>query len=1302
MKTKSVDNEAFDGINFLSETAFTFTTSDINQRIYTYIASCLSTLNPDAYILVNSLDEENKLVRNEALLTNSEILEKIVSTLGFHPKQKTYPLDDSIYDLTKGFITKFNYGIYEMSFKTIPESVASALEKILNIGDIYGIAFVVEKRIYAIAVLIFPKGKEIRHIEILETFVRQASVTLKRIEAEKNEEKYRSLFDYMSQGAFYQNADGRFADVNDAALKIFGLSREEFLNIDPQNAEWDVIDENSEAVPTENTPSVIALKNGIPVNNHTLGVFNPQKQDYVWVSINAIPEFIEGENKPYRVFVTMHDVTELKNKEAALKKSEEKYKALFNNSLIGIFTISIDRSAFVDINQKAAETLGYTIEEMLEHPPSFHFENDSDLEEIDRILDEEGSLNNLEVSLRTKSGKIISVMLACSRDKRQNLIEGSFIDITESRQLSKAQKETEKKWRKLVETLPDYVALYDENDRYLFLNHYAEGFSEKDILGKSYADFMPDNARLLFDKALMEAKRSETSQVVEHVSYGDNYSLRHYESYLVPIFENEKFVNMMVIARDITRNKEAELQLKESLSNVRAIMEATDDVIILLHKNGILIDCNDAHAKRLNTSRDVLIGKNVFDFLPEDIAKQRYDIIHKVASTGKAFYAEDYRGGFWNEFVVQPIFIEDTLTDKVAVFSRDITEKKRIEKEVLENQQLLKSVTSEVQAVLFALDAQGIFTFSDGRGLEKLGLKAGEVVGISALEIYKDYPNTTDAIRKSLKGELVKAEGLEVAGLFYDTLYQPIFNEKGEVIRVIGIAIDVTETKKIQNELLESRRELSTLMDNMPGMVYSCENDSQWTMKFINVGSFELTGYLPEEMLDNKEISYNEIIHPDDRQMVWDIIQESISNNNPFNLEYRIITKTGQIKHVWERGSLDFDFEKGKYLLEGFITDISEKKKTEEELRSNYSLLHMAGKTARFGGWSLDLATNSLLLSDEVRDIHEMPEDYQPDLNACILYYAPEWREKISNAVSDCIQKGTPFDEEMEIITDKGNRIWIRATGEAFRDEGGKIITVQGSFQNIHDYKLISEALKENEARLKELNATKDKFFSIIAHDLRSPFASIMGLSEILVESIQEKDYENIERIGSLILDSTQKALALLTNLLEWSRSQTGRIEFLPEYQQIAPLIKETTALFEEAAAQKSIEIVLQFEKNPIVFVDSAMISTVLRNLISNAVKFTRPKGKIVIKLEANSKECELSVQDNGVGITKEDLKKLFRIEESYSTKGTMNEKGTGLGLILSKEFVEKHGGRIQAISKEGVGSTFSFTIPFNKSNNIS
>ncbi len=241
-----------------------------------------------------------------------------------------------------------------------------------------------------------------------------------------------------------------------------------------------------------------------------------------------------------------------------------------------------------------------------------------------------------------------------------------------------------------------------------------------------------------------------------------------------------------------------------------------------------------------------------------------------------------------------------------------------------------------------------------------------------------------------------------------------------------------------------------------------------------------------------------------------------------------------------------------------------------------------------------------------------------------------------------------------------------------------------------------AQQLKESEIKLIELNASKDKFFSIISHDLKSPFNSIVGLCELLVERIKNKNIEGIDLYGNLIIKSSNKAMDLLLNLMEWSRSQTGRIIFNPEYFDMVACINKITLLFDELAGQKSIAIKNILPHKAIVFADNAMISTVVRNLISNAVKFTVPGGEIIVSAMEKQNEIIFSVSDSGVGISKSSIEKLFRIDQSYSTTGTNKETGTGLGLILCKEFVEKNNGVIWVESEQGKGSIFYFTLPFN------
>ena len=252
---------------------------------------------------------------------------------------------------------------------------------------------------------------------------------------------------------------------------------------------------------------------------------------------------------------------------------------------------------------------------------------------------------------------------------------------------------------------------------------------------------------------------------------------------------------------------------------------------------------------------------------------------------------------------------------------------------------------------------------------------------------------------------------------------------------------------------------------------------------------------------------------------------------------------------------------------------------------------------------------------------------------------------------------------------------------------------VQLIIREITERKLAEAEKKLKNENLIKLNATKDKFFSIISHDLKSPFNTIVGFSELLLEQVREKDYDGMEKYAEIILQSSGRAMDLLANLMEWSRSQTGRMDFNPEYFELVSLLDEVTLLFDDIAGQKSLSITKALPPNAPVYADKAMISTVIRNLISNSIKFTMPGGKIIILAEEKQHEVTVSVSDTGVGIPKDMIVKLFRIDENFSTPGTQNEKGTGLGLILCKEFIEKHGGKIWAESEEGKGSTFNFTI---------
>jgi signal transduction histidine kinase len=240
--------------------------------------------------------------------------------------------------------------------------------------------------------------------------------------------------------------------------------------------------------------------------------------------------------------------------------------------------------------------------------------------------------------------------------------------------------------------------------------------------------------------------------------------------------------------------------------------------------------------------------------------------------------------------------------------------------------------------------------------------------------------------------------------------------------------------------------------------------------------------------------------------------------------------------------------------------------------------------------------------------------------------------------------------------------------------------------------------LKKANKDLEDTNKTKDKFFSIIAHDLINPFNSMLGFSELLCRDYDILDDEEKKEYLKIIYSSIENTHKLIDNLLIWSRTQKGTIDFNPEYKNLYLLATQTVDLLHLSALNKSITITTEIPKEISLYTDEYMFSTILRNLLSNAIKFTENKGKIKIEAqEDNSRFIQISVEDNGVGISKEKQSHLFDLNKSTSTEGTENEVGTGLGLFICKEFTEKHGGEIRVESEPGIGSRFLFTIPANK-----
>jgi len=535
-----------------------------------------------------------------------------------------------------------------------------------------------------------------------------------------------------------------------------------------------------------------------------------------------------------------------------------------------------------------------------------------------------------------------------------------------------------------------------------------------------------------------------------------------------------------------------------------------------------------------------------------------------------------------------------------------------------------------------------------------------------------------------------------------------IKNHLNNSIDVSEVLNHLNDFEKQNNDLLIAKEKAesvaekySILFENMTqGAFYQ---NADGTMIDINPAGLQMLGLTKDQF--NGRTSY----HPD-----WKVINENNELIPPDQYPSMLALKTGKesekvlaVYNPMEKSyrwliinsrPLFRNNETEPYQVFVTMHDISNRKKTENLLQfseKKYRKLH----ESMMDGFVF-VSMNGFIIDSNLS--YQQMLGYNAEELSKLTYIdltPPKWHIEESKIVNEQIlTHGFSDVYEKEYIRKDGVIIPVEIRAFLIKNDMGEDDGIWAIVREISKRKQAEEALKERENLLKEINDTKDKFFAIISHDLRSPISSIVSFSNILNLQLSKNNLCEAEKFAGYINSSSKRILNLLIDLIEWSRAESGRLIFKPENIDIYSIISETTDLLNDSAIQKSISINKSLSDNITIYADRDMICTVLRNLISNAIKFTKEGGEIKITYKHNRKEITICVSDTGIGISKKNLNKLFRIDENYVSTGTMNEKGSGMGLILCREFIEKHGGRIWAESEVEKGSCFCFSIPLNNS----
>jgi PAS domain S-box-containing protein len=506
----------------------------------------------------------------------------------------------------------------------------------------------------------------------------------------------------------------------------------------------------------------------------------------------------------------------------------------------------------------------------------------------------------------------------------------------------------------------------------------------------------------------------------------------------------------------------------------------------------------------------------------------------------------------------------------------------------------------------------------------------------------------------------------------------------GIVIYLMSRMLD-RKLSKTKLALEKSEERFRSIFENNTSATLILETDS--TVSMVNDAYCKMTGYSSEEVVGK---SWTVLIPEFELERLTEYNRLRLQNSPdiPDNYEFQFMKKNGEIRF----GIMSVFYDKLINQIVTSVMDITERKQMEVSLRKSEEkyrkLIEIQGE-----GFGVVNSEERFIFCNPAADkIMGVP------IGSLVgkkmdEFVSKETFEKIRKQTM-IRQEGNQSTYEMEFTRDDGEKRVMLVTATPTFNSKGEFESTLGIFLDITDRKRIEDELKKNESELKAINTTKDKLFSIIAHDLRGPIGTSADLLEVLIESYHNFSNDEQLKMLDILKNSAKSTYNLLETLLNWANIQTGNLVFKPELFNLTKCLAGTIDSLLPAALSKNITLLFEPKEDIFSFADPNMIQTVFRNLLGNAIKYTFRGGTIEVTVINMGQKSEITISDNGMGMDEETKVNLFLQNKTSSKYGTENEKGTGLGLVLCKEFIEKHGGHIRVESELGNGSRFIFDIP--------
>jgi PAS domain S-box-containing protein len=844
-------------------------------------------------------------------------------------------------------------------------------------------------------------------------------------------------------------------------------------------------------------------------------------------------------------------------------------------------------------------------------------------------------------------------------------------------------------------------------------------------------------------------------------------TVRHFE-YICSLRKDDFSSSSVLthIFSDITSKKQFELNLKKSEEKYRTYVELSSDPIWcfegkepvpidlpveeqieLFFNYGYLSDCNLAFAKFYGfESVEEAIGSPLSRII-SPANKSKIDMLLHFISNNYTVdnfitYVEDDKG---NTFYLQNSMfgiVEDGKLVRVWGTFKDITELLKLQKQYQETSIKYQQLIENVNSIILHIDLTGKILFINTFGLKFFGYEPEELIGKSVIgTIFPAIESETGRNLEELiydilhnpskyeynENENIKKDGTQVWIFWKNT---PILDASGKCVEVLSVGIDITERRRAEQELKEAWEIIYKITDVLPDPVCFKDGEGRWV--YANKAMLELLDLVGKEVIgktDYELAETNEFFHDVFERMV-ETDRSAWRTKTHLRFEEKIKSRDG-LEKVLDVIKVPIFNESGNPSGIAMIArDVTLQKEVEKTIKQSEQIHREIVNGLPLPAFVVSRGKIVFVNREAAKLFPKIKEEKIDDLSIFKAYFKEEDFQKFEEVITSS-KVITEKQEDTRKVNDlasinvetlDGEKVFsvsfvpilygttpsllvlpVDITKYVLYSSYLEKVQKELIFQK-YQLERINKELHEKNSELAKLNATKDRFFSIIAHDLKNPVYGVKNLSDEFLRSFDELTEEEKREFIMAINASSTKLADLLENLLLWSRTQVGSINFNPVEINVKYLVENVLSFFQETAKQKNIVMLSRVDEHSTAYADVNCVSTILRNLISNAIKFTNEGGIVRVfskEIEEDGKPfVQVSVQDNGVGIPYEAQEKLLELDYYYTTPGTKSERGTGLGLNIVKELVRMNGGRLWFESTPRVGTTFHFTLPAEKLEN--